>query len=69
MLREKWKCRGIAIVPAVFELNEKRTPLSWHLMPKQIQAIQAGWEAATDSPSDKKAREAKQKVADFLAGR
>jgi hypothetical protein len=68
LLRDKWRHCGITITSVTFELNEKRTPLSWHLMPKQIQSIQSGWEETTHTPSDQKVREAKQKVTDFLAG-
>ena len=68
MLREKWQGRGITIVPVTFELHEKRTPLSWHLMPKQIQSIESGWDETTHSPSDEKVRHAKASVAKFLAG-
>jgi hypothetical protein len=67
MLRDKWQCRGVDIAQAVFELNEEHTPLSWHLMPKQIEKIRVGWEAVTSSPSDEKIREAKRTVANFLA--
>ncbi len=59
---EKWRCRGIEIERAKFELNEANAPLSWHLMPRQKQAIVTGWD------SDEKVQAAKKKVGDFLRG-
>jgi len=44
LLIEKWKAHGITITPANFELSDKDAPLSWHLMPTQIENINNGWQ-------------------------
>jgi hypothetical protein len=62
LLIEKWQTRGITITPANFELSEKDAPLSWHLMPTQIEKIANGW----DHPCNVVA-EAKNTVDNFLA--
>ncbi len=61
LLRQKWSARGIDIARANFELSEKDAPLSWHLMPSQIQKIAEGWKHP-----DTKMVEAQKAVADFL---
>ncbi len=62
LLMEKWKCRGIEITSAGFELAKKDAPLSWHLTPSEIDCIKQGW--SSPGPSICKAR---QQVTDFLA--
>lgn len=62
LLQDKWSAHGIQIEHVNFELEKEDAPLSWHLMPKQKQAIAEAW---TATPSVVKAREA---VARFLDG-
>ena len=62
LLIEKWQARGITITPANFELADKDAPLSWHLMPTQIENVAKGW----NDPCPEVA-EAKKTVDNFLA--
>lgn len=43
LLRRKWSDLGVNIQTEVFEFNNPRAPLSWHLTPDEVAAIAAVW--------------------------
>ena len=58
LLRERWQ-GSVDILPVVFELKES-SPLSWHLSPREKQAITAHFKVQEDSVCQ---------VKQFLAGK
>jgi predicted acylesterase/phospholipase RssA len=43
LLCKKWEALGIVIEPVIFSFTLDAPPLSWHLMPKQREAIGKAW--------------------------
>jgi len=43
LLQQKWSAAGMPIHTVTFEFNNPDTPLSWHLTPEEIAAIESAW--------------------------
>jgi len=45
LLRNKWSHAGVNIETQIFEFNNPRAPLSWHLTPEEVEEIAKLWDS------------------------
>jgi hypothetical protein len=68
LLQKKWFEVGVPIHNATFEFPDPNAPLSWHLTPRQQDAILDTWLNGAKPKVDEKLKKSKALVAEFLSG-
>jgi len=60
LLQRTWAQRGVAIDNVTFEFPDPNAPLSWHLVPDEVQRVRVAW------TEDARVKEGRQRVKEFL---